>query len=338
MAALASDSVATDSLGADQNDWPHSLAGPAPTLPATDHAATSAISPQTIASKSLPTAATPSVQSGSTAAAPSDATAAPPMPATPKPAGSSKQYRMLRPERLIETAVQLERRIGERFPKSGLRSVAAEVQQVANEAYARTLTIRRPNYWMRSLVMILIATLLSLLGAIGMNVKFLTAAELFEFEHFVQSLEAALGSLVFLGAAIVFLVSIERRWKRERLLAAVRELRALAHVVDMHQLTKDPQSLTQQHRTASSPMRTMTTFELGRYLDYCSELLSVINKIGAVYVQEFPDAVALEAADQLATLTNDLSRNIWQKIMMLDRVDASLTDPPYATGVPMTMS
>jgi hypothetical protein len=36
-------------------------------------------------------------------------------------------------------------------------------------------------------------------------------------------------------------------------------------------------------------------------------------------VQEFPDADAVEAADQLAALTNGLSRTIWQKIMILDR-------------------
>jgi len=63
----------------------------------------------------------------------------------------------------------------------------------------------------------------------------------------------------------------------------------------------------------------LTAFELGRYLDYCSELLSIVSKIGAIYVQEFPDADAVEAADQLAALTNGLSRTIWQKIMILDR-------------------
>ena len=39
----------------------------------------------------------------------------------------------------------------------------------------------------------------------------------------------------------------------------------------------------------------------------------------AIYVQEFPDADAVDAADQLAALTNGLSRTIWQKIMILDR-------------------
>ncbi len=230
-------------------------------------------------------------------------------------------YRSLLPDRIVATAEQLNRRIAERFPHSSLVAVSKELKQVADEAVERTNRIRQPHYVIRVFVAALIAVLLGILITVGLSVQWQAAqnAELFVFEHFIQSLEAGLGSLVFLGATIAFLVTVERRWKRERLLAALRELRALAHVVDMHQLTKDPQSLTQNRPTQSSPQRTMTTFELGRYLDYCTEILSVIGKIAAIYVQEFPDAAAVEAADELTRLTNDLSRNIWQKIMILDR-------------------
>ncbi len=221
----------------------------------------------------------------------------------------------------MTTAEQLTRRIAERFPQSSLVAVSRELKQVADEAVTRTQRIRQPNYWIRSIVAGLLAMLLGIILTAFLSVQWKEAdnAELFVFEHFIQSLEAGLGSLVFLGAAIAFLISVEKRWKRERLLSALRELRALAHVVDMHQLTKDPQSLTQCRPTQSSPQRTMTTFELGRYLDYCTEMLSVIGKIAAIYVQEFPDADAVEAADELTRLTNDLARHIWQKIMILDR-------------------
>ncbi len=235
--------------------------------------------------------------------------------------GSSALYRTLLPGRIVTTAEQLTRRIAERFPQSSLVAVSRELKQVANEAVARTNQIRQPHYLIRCSVAVLILVLVGILTTVGLSVKWQTRQneELFLFEHFIQSLEAGLGSLVFLGAAIAYLVSVERRWKRERLLSALRELRALAHVVDMHQLTKDPQSLTQSRPTQSSPQRTMTTFELGRYLDYCTEMLSVIGKIAAIYVQEFPDAAAVEAADELTRLTNDLARHIWQKIMILDR-------------------
>ena len=67
----------------------------------------------------------------------------------------------------------------------------------------------------------------------------------------------------------------------------------------------------------------MSPFELGRYFDYCSELLSLIAKIGAVYVQDFTDAVALGAVDEVENLTTGLSRKIWQKIMVLESTTAS---------------
>ena len=68
------------------------------------------------------------------------------------------------------------------------------------------------------------------------------------------------------------------------------ELRALAHVIDMHQLSKDPSMPAGTGvATPSSPVRTMSHFELVRYLDYCSEMLSLTGKLAALYVQSFDD-------------------------------------------------
>ncbi len=92
----------------------------------------------------------------------------------------------------------------------------------------------------------------------------------------------------------------------------------------MHQLTKDPSLvLGGEHDTAASPKRKMTAFELGRYLDYCSEMLALVSKIAALYVQTFPDSQALAAVDAIESLTTELSQKIWQKIMILDRYSSS---------------
>ena len=49
--------------------------------------------------------------------------------------------------------------------------------------------------------------------------------------------------------------------------------------VDMHQLTKDPERLRADFpATAESPTVELTADELGRYLDYCSELLPLVAK------------------------------------------------------------
>ena len=227
-------------------------------------------------------------------------------------------YRELQPQKIVDTAAQLERRIADRFPAAGLRQVASELHRVAQEAVLRCEQIKRPHLWLRAACVLLVTAIVGVLILIGLNVHS-SGDELRELDNFAQTMEASLGSLFFIGATLAFLFSLERRLKRERALSALHELRAIAHIVDMHQLTKDPENLLQGTRTPSSPPRTLTAFELGRYLDYCSELLSIVAKVGAIYVQEFPDADAVDASDQLAALTNGLSRTIWQKIMILDR-------------------
>jgi len=102
------------------------------------------------------------------------------------------------------------------------------------------------------------------------------------------------------------------------MLAALHELRSLAHVVDMHQLTKDPDRFRPDVvLTASSPARQMSQFELSRYLDYCSEMLSLIGKIAALYAQDFDDPSVLAAVNEIESLTTGLSRKIWQKLMIV---------------------
>jgi hypothetical protein len=62
----------------------------------------------------------------------------------------------------------------------------------------------------------------------------------------------------------------------------------------------------------------MTRFELARYLDYCSEMLSLVSKLAVLYVQRFDDAQVLAAVDDVQALTTGLSNKIWQKIVILD--------------------
>ncbi len=90
-------------------------------------------------------------------------------------------------------------------------------------------------------------------------------------------------------------------------------------MIDMHQLTKDPEALVSKAQpTPSSPTRSMTRFELSRYLDYSVELLSLTSKLAALYAQHLPDAVVLGAVNDVEELAGGLSQKIWQKIMLLD--------------------
>ena len=135
----------------------------------------------------------------------------------------------------------------------------------------------------------------------------------------MESADPVFNEIVIIGALFFFLFTLEKRVKRKRALSAIHELRSIAHVIDMHQLTKDPDRVisTKYTATEDSPKFTMDLFQLRRYLDYCSEMLSLTGKLAAVYVQNFDDDVALAAVNEVETVTTGLSQKIWQKIMIL---------------------
>lgn len=232
-----------------------------------------------------------------------------------------RRYRMLDSAQVVETVEKLERRIAERFPGSGLGAVASELLLVGREAQARCRKIQSPHLGLRAFIVLLLVSAAGfgayvIQSVLDPNINWRPQNG----SDLIQEVEAILGTLVFLGAAIAYLFSLETRSKRKKALEAVHVLRSLSHIVDMHQLTKDPDRvLANGPNTPSSPDRTMTAFELGRYLDYCSELLALISKIGALYVQNFADPVAVTAVDEIEGLTTGLSRKVWQKIQMLDR-------------------
>jgi len=227
--------------------------------------------------------------------------------------------RQLDASRIIDTSEKLHRRVSERFPDSSLSGVAKELQSVALEAAAVSRWLARPIRTLRALVAGCVALLAAVIWVAASEVRF--DAQVSTFQELVPFLESLINDVVFIGIGVYFLVGVELRIKRDRAQKALHVLRSLAHIVDMHQLTKDPERLlVPGPDTESSPHREMTAFELTRYLDYCSEILSIISKIAAVYVQHFEDSVTVSAASDVETLTVGLTRKIWQKIMLLDRL------------------
>ena len=150
------------------------------------------------------------------------------------------RFRELDGGEIIATIETLERRVAERFPESGLRAPLRRTARASPATPAtRVEAIARPNRAApdrrrhphrrdpprrrrraRSLHL---------------------PATVNDFGAFAQALDAGINDVVFLGIAIFFLLSLERRIKRRRALAALHELRSIAHIVDMHQLTKDPE-------------------------------------------------------------------------------------------------
>jgi len=224
--------------------------------------------------------------------------------------------RQLREDKLLETVEKIRQRIDERFPASGLSQVAAEIVQITREALVRAENIRRPNVWLRAGLLALLAV-----AIVGVVTYLRSQVEETSFTAAVmQFLDASKGSAAVLAATAVFFVTLETRLKRRRALQAVHELRAIAHIIDMHQLAKDPDRLGHPIEPTSVAGRPLDAESMSRYLHFCTELLAVVSKIGQLYVQDFPDATALAAVDNFESLATGLSSKIWQKLMILERI------------------
>lgn len=241
----------------------------------------------------------------------------------------------LRPEQIVKTINTLEGRIDERFPDSSLRKVCHELAEVSEQMVERSAWIGKPILWLRAItwficITIIVGTALTFF-ALGVSQEDFSSLQSSpdRLSTVVTLTEAAINDVLLIGAAIFFIFTIEKRYKRTRALKALHELRSIAHIIDMHQLTKDPHRIMAKRLFTGqglSPKLNMTPFQLRRYLDYCSEMLALTGKIAAVYVQQFDDAVAIGSASELETLTTGLSSKIWQKIQILESVRPSEED------------
>jgi hypothetical protein len=236
-------------------------------------------------------------------------------------------YRRLNADLIVETCRSTRTKISERFTDSGLSKVAGEILTVSEQAAGLSAWLARPHLPLRTLAGIGIVTIFATIISVALHIK--VQMTLGSIGEFLQGLDAGINEVVFIGVAAFFFLTLETRLKRRRALQAIRELRSLAHIIDMHQLTKDPERIAEPlTETARIVRRPQNPAELIKYLDHCSDLLALISKIAALYVQDFDDPVTLVAVNEIENLTNGLSRKIWQKIMIFDRILAPAGAPP----------
>ncbi len=224
-------------------------------------------------------------------------------------------YRSLNSAKIVATAEDLLARVQSRFPGSGLCRVAAELVAACREAAEGSQWLARPRPLVRTAgalgILLVVGALFETFATMRVRMGFSSFAEMF------QGLQAAIQTFVFVGIAIAFLFTVETRVKRRRALSSLHELRSLAHIIDMHQLPKDPERLREG---AGPPATVLTPADLLRYLDFCSDLLAIVSNVAALYVQNFRDPVTLTAVNEVEILTAGLSRKIWQKIMIATRL------------------
>lgn len=238
-------------------------------------------------------------------------------------------YRSLDPEKIIQTAQTLHLRIEERFAGSSLSHVAAELTEAARDARDRAEALTRPILWLRVLIGLVTVAGFFIFAFVGTFLSFDRIGP--DGFSFVQGIEATINTLVLAGLGYITLFKAEERIKRTRVLDGLYPLRSLIHIIDMHQLTKDPVTLSAGfRRTKSSPERKLSPADLSRYLDYCSEMLAITGKLAALYAQAVPDTEVVEAVNDVENLGSNLSGKIWQKIMMIEPEQPSRRKPARA--------
>lgn len=220
-----------------------------------------------------------------------------------------------------QTVTLLRDRIEARFPERGLRKVAGDllilIDEVESGAGATQGRIRTARLASRAVMALILAgTVVALVLAVRdtLRVDGLFGSSL----DVLPLIETMINDLVFAGIAVYFLWSFPERLQRGRTLALLHQLRSTAHIIDMHQLTKDPEQLRPSFTpTSMSQPLELSRDEMERYLDYCSELLSLVGKTAALCAEESRDAVVLDTVNSIEELTTGMSRKIWQKISTL---------------------
>lgn len=234
------------------------------------------------------------------------------------PAGDEIQ---LAADHVGATVAQLERRIFARFGERGLTKAARDlghlvvfVESGAGQSRDR---LRRTTLAARATGITIVA---ATLGALIFSLRSALVDGLEHTSDWVPLVESVVNDLVFVAIAVVFLWAFPERLERRALLRLLHRLRSLAHVIDMHQLSKDPEQVSPTYTpTAQSVRHGLNADQLHHYLAYCSEMLSLTAKTAALCAEHSTDAVVLETISYIETLTTDLSNKIWQKISLLPR-------------------
>ncbi|MBO0812691.1 MAG: hypothetical protein J2P23_11695 [Microlunatus sp.] len=228
---------------------------------------------------------------------------------------------------VLETVRRLEARVAARFPHRNLVKIVVELGSLIEDVASTGPRLRRRLTLARLLSRILMAVLIAVAIVLfaWALVDSLGNDTLEQPGTVLPLLDSTISDIVFAGLAVFFLYSLPDRLVRTETLRLLHRLRSMAHIVDMHQLAKDPERLRTgyQPTSASLPPLDLKPDELIHYLDYCSELLSLVGKAASLCAEESRDAVVLDTVSTVEDLTVNLSRKIWQKITLVNTLGDS---------------
>lgn len=232
-------------------------------------------------------------------------------------------YRALDPHHLRRTTTKIIDQIDETFPGSGLSGVGAAFRGLTDESLEKVNDLNTPIWRIRILSGILI--LITLLVVVVLPLTLTFQDSFTSWADFLEGTDAGFHLLAIIGGGIYFIASWERRVKRNLALDALSELRAMAHIIDMHQISKDPglEHITPLPEGQVDTRTVRSDAELALYLDFSSDMLSIVGKLASLYAKKLHDRDVLDAVNEIESLTNGLCGKLWQKIMIINHMAES---------------
>lgn len=229
-------------------------------------------------------------------------------------------YRTLDFTKLTETSEKIITQIETTFPGSGLAAVAKSFGNLAHDTILHASELQRPYWKIRigSFLLILFVLAWTVIIPFTLNLN----PDVSNWAEFMEGTDAALHLIVILGGGLFFIASWEKRKKRHAALDKLSELRSIAHIIDMHQITKDPglEHIIPLPEGTVDTRTVRSDAQLALYLDFSSDMLSIVGKLASLYAENLHDRAVLDAVNEIESLSNGLCAKLWQKIMIINQM------------------
>ncbi len=217
-----------------------------------------------------------------------------------------KPTHRLDPQRIVETADHLAKRITEKLPGSTLAGLAVDLAQIARATEMRAKEARRPILLIRGASVAAIALCALGLWYLAYHIhtrwEFGTVAELFE------AADAGFNLLVLVAGALWFFITLEARSKRRKALEYIGELREFIHVIDVTQLYYTPDLYDPTGPSGRSNLNMDYT-----YLLFCTQMFGVISNLAPLYTRGAAGDSILRAAADVEMLATAVTAKLFTK-------------------------
>ena len=226
----------------------------------------------------------------------------------------------LQAEKIEKAIDDLEQGIKEILPGRKIVDVCQDLKEVIYEAKKKSLRNKTQSFTRNKFVKLFFIAALILLATsfitLGLSYLLNFLGSNIGLEEGLQLTDTAITLLLPSIAYIFYRLKDNIKTYRSEVLQDLHKLRMLSHIIDVKQLNKTPEWLDWKEQQ-SNYGRKLDRPEKAFYLEFCSQMQSLIGKIAVLYIRDVNDPALITAVNEIETLTTGLSRKTWQKLMLM---------------------